>query len=228
MAEALAVVGLVSAIVQFVDFSTKIVNRLDEFQAEVADGPKVYQDVQNRLPLMLDLVNKIQVRVAAGQIDRPSQVTMLPIIESCISQVSLLGELLSKALPQAKDSSWARGKKAFRSVIRESEMEKIDHNLRTNFELLVQAETLHRLEVRGSKLDQTVNVFMPPQQQNVAVSPPPQNSLHRSESASKQFVFMVPFQRDPKFLGRKNVMEELVEKFRNQRQVALAGLGGVG
>ena len=227
MAEALAVVGLVSAIVQFIDFSTKIVNRLDEFQAEVADGPKVYQDVQNRLPLMLDLVNKIQVRVAAGQIDRPSQLTMLPIIESCISQVSLLGELLSKALPLANDSSWARGKKALRSVIRESEMEKIDHNLRTNFELLVQAETLHRLEVRGSKLDHTVNVFMPPQQQNVAASPP-QKSLDRSESASTPFVFMVPFQRDPKFLGRKNVMEELVKKFQDQRQVALAGLGGVG
>ena len=227
MAEALAVVGLVSAIVQFIDFSTKIVNRLDEFQAEVADGPKVYQDVQNRLPLMLDLVNKIQVRVAAGQIDRPSQVTMLPIIESCISQVSLLGNLLSKALPEANDSSWARGKKAFRSVIRDSEMEKIDHNLRTNFELLVQAETLHRLEVRGSKLDQTVNVFMPPQQQNVTVSPP-QKIPDRSASVSTQFVFMVPFQRDPKFLGRKKVMEELVEKFQDQRQVALAGLGGVG
>ena len=227
MAEALAVVGLVSAIVQFIDFSTKIVNRLDEFQAEVADGPKVYQDVQNRLPLMLDLVNKIQVRVAAGQIDRPSQVTMLPIIESCISQVSLLGNLLSKALPEANDSSWARGKKAFRSVIRDSEMEKIDHNLRTNFELLVQAETLHRLEVRGSKSDQTVNVFMPPQQQNVTVSPP-QKILDRSALVSTQFVFMVPFQRDPKFLGRKNVMKELVEKFQDQRQVALAGLGGVG
>ena len=227
MAEALAVVGLVSAIVQFIDFSSKIVNRLDEFQAEVADGPKVYQDVQNRLPLMLDLVNKIQVRVAAGQIDRPSQVTMLPIIESCISQVSLLGDLLSKALPQANDTSWARGKKAIRSVIRESEMEKIDHNLRTNFELLVQAETLHRLEVRGSKLDQTVNVFMPSQLQNVMASPPPK-SLDRSELTSTYFVFMVPFQRDPKFLGRKNVMKELVEKFQDQRQVALAGLGGVG
>ena len=227
MAEALAVVGLVSAIVQFIDFSTKVVNRLDEFQADVSDGPKVYQDVQNRLPLMLDLVNKIQVRVATGQIDRPSQVMMLPIIESCISQVSLLGNLLSKALPQANDSSWARGKKALRSVIRESEMEKIDHNLRTNFELLVQAETLHRLEVRGSKSDQTFNVFMPSQQQNVAVLPP-QKSLDRSESISTQFVFMVPFQRDPKFLGRKKIMEELVEKFQDQRQVALAGLGGVG
>ena len=226
MAEALAVVGLVSAIVQFVDFSTKIVSRLHEFQAEVADGPKVYQDVQNRLPLMLDLVNRIQVRVVAGQIDRPSQVTMLPIIESCISQVDLLYRLLQKSLPQASDSSWTRGKRAFHSVIRESEMEKIDHTLRTNFELLVQAETLHRLEIRG-KSDQTVNVFMPLQQQSVTVSQP-QKSLERSESISAQFVFMVPFQRDPKFLGRKNVMDELVQKFQSSRQVALAGLGGVG
>ena len=227
MAEALAVVGLVSAIVQFVDFGTKIVNRLHEFQAEVADGPKVYQDVQTRLPLMLDLMTKIRVRIVAGQIDRSSQATMLPIIESCISQVNLLNNLLLKALPQASDSSWTRGKRAFHSVIREPEMEKIDHVLRTSFELLVQAETLHRLEIGGSKSDQTVNVFMPPQQQNLTVSPP-QKSYERLGSISSQYVFMVPFQRDPKFLGRKNVIEELVQKFRDQHQVALAGLGGVG
>lgn len=227
MAEALAVVGLVSAIVQFVDFGTKSVNRLHEFQTEVADGPKVYQDVQTRLPLMLDLVNKIRVRVAVGQIDRSSQVTMLPIIESCISQVNLLNNLLLKALPQASDSSWTRGKRAFHSVIQEPEMEKIDHVLRTNFELLVQAETIHRLEIGGSKSDQTVNVFMPPQQQNVTISPP-QNSHERLRPIFNQYVFMVPFQRDPKFLGRKTVIEGLVQKFQDQRQVALAGLGGVG
>ena len=202
-------------------------NRLHEFQAEVSDGPKVYQDVQNRLPLMLDLVNKIHVRVVAGQVDEPSQATMLPVIESCISQVMLLHNLVVKALPQANDSSWTRGKKAFNSVMRESEIERIDQVLRTKFELLVQAETFHRLDSRGPKSHQMVNVILPSQQNNVTVLSQ-HNTLERSESVSAPSVFMLPFQRDPKFISRKSIMEEVIQKFQDQRQIALAGLGGVG
>lgn len=227
MAEAVAIIGLVSAIVQFVDFGTRVVNRLHEFQSEVADGPKVYQDIQNRLPLMLELVNKIQVRLVAGQIDRPSQATMLPVVESCILQMKLLSDLLFNVFPQASESSWKRGKRAFYSVTRESEIEKIDHALRTKFELLVQAETLRSHDARGPESHQMVNVFMPPQQHTVTVSPPQKNT-ERSDSVSTQCVFMVPFQRDPKFLGRQDVIREVNQSFRHQRQVALAGLGGVG
>ena len=226
MAEALAVVGLVSALVQFIDFGTKVVSRLHELQTEVADGPKVYQDVRNRLPLMLDLVNKIQVQVVAGQFDKASQAIMLPVIEGCLSQVKLLNDLLIRAFAQVGDSSWTRGKRAFRSVMRESEMEKIDHALKTNFDLLVQAGTLNRLDNPEPRSQQMVNVMLPPQH-NVVVLPQ-QNHAERSSSVSGQLVFMVPFQRDPKFLGRKHAIEEISQKFKNQRQIALAGLGGVG
>jgi hypothetical protein len=68
MAEALAVIGLVSAIVQFVDFGTKVVNRLYGLKEEVANGPKVFQDVRTRLPLMLDLVKKIRVKLTADKL----------------------------------------------------------------------------------------------------------------------------------------------------------------
>jgi hypothetical protein len=39
---------------------------------------------------------------------------------------------------------------------------------------------------------------------------------------------MVPFDRDQKFIGREDIIQEIDQKFESQRQVALAGIGGVG
>ena len=41
-------------------------------------------------------------------------------------------------------------------------------------------------------------------------------------------LFLVPFERDPKFIGRGVVIDEINQKFKTQSRVAIAGLGGVG
>jgi hypothetical protein len=38
----------------------------------------------------------------------------------------------------------------------------------------------------------------------------------------------VPFERDPKFIGREDIIAEIGRQFEVQRRVALAGIGGVG
>lgn len=43
-----------------------------------------------------------------------------------------------------------------------------------------------------------------------------------------QPVFIVPFPKDPCFLGRENIIELLDTKFKSERRVALTGIGGVG
>lgn len=43
-----------------------------------------------------------------------------------------------------------------------------------------------------------------------------------------QPVFVVPFSKDPCFLGRENIIELLDTKFKSERRVALTGIGGVG
>jgi hypothetical protein len=232
MAEALAVIGLVSAIVQFVDFGSKVVSRLHDLREEVAAGPKVFQDVRTRLPLMLDLVRNVQNQFNGGTVAKASQEVMLPVIQSCLAQVKLLDELFDKAIPKLNDSSWHRGRKAITSVIRESEVEKIDSVLKTNCDLLVQSGTfnsLSQLERReSSSTQQMVNVIFPSQH---SCSPPKYEYTQRSDSVISvpvAPVFMVPFQRDQKFLRRQTILDEIELKFRTQRQVALAGLGGVG
>ena len=53
MAEALAVVGLVSAIVQFVDFSTKVIGRIDSMRSKNDEIPVVFHDIRGQLPLLV-------------------------------------------------------------------------------------------------------------------------------------------------------------------------------
>ncbi len=228
MAEAIAAIGLVASIVQLIDFGSKVVSRLHGLNAELADGPRVLHDLRTRLPLMLDLVKEIKSRMDAGEVSNASQEVMWPVIQSCLIQLRTLDDLLSKSVPRSDDSTWLRRRKAVFGAFREPEMQKIDSVLKTNFDLLVQAGTFQsvsRLERWGSSSQSTVNVIMPSQPTSHTAS---QLQLERLDSTSLQPVFMVPFQRDPKFLGRPATMDELSLKFRNQRQVALAGLGGVG
>lgn len=41
-------------------------------------------------------------------------------------------------------------------------------------------------------------------------------------------MFMVPFEQDSKFVGRKDIIAQLDQKLNSQRRVALAGIGGIG
>lgn len=234
MAEALAIIGLASAIVQFVDFGARVMHQLHKLQDEVSNGPQAYQDIRTRLPLMLDLVKKIRLQIEAGEVDETSQAVMLPVLRSCLSQVQQLEELFIKALPRPGGSSWSRGKKAFIGVIKESEIEKIDLILKTNFDLLVHSGMYHSM----TRIERQDHAALQQQMVNVVISQPPAYTpaeydyKPRSDSVWSQApsasVFMVPFQRDPKFLERQSIMENIASKFENQRRVALAGLGGVG
>ena len=56
-AETLAVLGLVSAIVQFVNFGSKIVERLNEFESAVQEVPKTFQTINVQLPLLIDTLS---------------------------------------------------------------------------------------------------------------------------------------------------------------------------
>lgn len=40
--------------------------------------------------------------------------------------------------------------------------------------------------------------------------------------------FTVPFDRDPRFVGRKGIIQELNIRLKTQHRVALSGIGGIG
>jgi hypothetical protein len=64
MAEAVAVIRLVSAIVQLVDYGTKIIKRLNEFQSDIDQVPQTFRDIKNQLPLLLNTLQRTKAQAA--------------------------------------------------------------------------------------------------------------------------------------------------------------------
>jgi hypothetical protein len=53
-------------------------------------------------------------------------------------------------------------------------------------------------------------------------------NLHSAPVASANPIFMVPFVRDGKFIGREDILCQIEERLQVARRVSLAGIGGVG
>jgi len=123
MSEALAIIGLVSAIVQFVE-------RLQDFHTSVNEVPKAFRDVKVELPLLLNTLKRTQAQADSGALSRETQEALLPVVEGCRSQVELLDSTLVKALPKLGDSSLRRGMMAFSRVGQEKKVEQITSTLR--------------------------------------------------------------------------------------------------
>jgi hypothetical protein len=136
MAEALAIVSLVSAIVQFVDFGSKIVERLQDFHSSVHEVPKAFRDVKVELPLLLDTLKWTQTQAESGACSRETQEALLPVVKRCRSQVELLDNILVKTLPKPEDSSLRRSMMAFSSVSQEKKVEQITFTLRKYVQIL--------------------------------------------------------------------------------------------
>ncbi|MCJ1396686.1 hypothetical protein MMC18_009578 [Xylographa bjoerkii] len=123
MAEAFAVIGLASALLQFIEFGTKVIRRLRQLEDHTAESKACFRDVRNRFPLMLDLVKKIMVQMEADLVSDKSKEAMYPVVQNCILQAQELEKLFDRTLPRPNDNSWVRGKKAIYGAGSESEIE---------------------------------------------------------------------------------------------------------
>lgn len=116
MVEALALVGLAAAVSQFVDYGTRIVKRVNEFNSSLNEVPESFRAIKTELPLLVDILRRTKHQAEQGDISKRTQQALEPVVESCVEQVEVLDALLVKVLPAAGDSSWARRVKTFSSL----------------------------------------------------------------------------------------------------------------
>jgi N-terminal domain on NACHT_NTPase and P-loop NTPases len=81
MAEAAAVVILVSSIRSLIDISIKVVSRLQEFSSKTSDVPESFRALLIRLPLLTATLQRIQPQAEACRL--PDEVTkaLKPVID---------------------------------------------------------------------------------------------------------------------------------------------------
>jgi hypothetical protein len=210
MAEALAIVGLISAILQFVDFGGKIVERLNEFNFDVHEVPKTFQTVKVQLPLLIDTLHRTQQQASAGHVSMRTATALKPLIDACCTEIKALQSILDKTIPPQRSSSWQRRLLALKSLTHDKDVERSVSKLEAHIRLLTFYQTTNNSD-SGNKL----------------------SALEQTQSAASQQprkrIFKVPFARDRTFVGRRDILNIIDQKLNaSQRRAVLSGIGGVG
>ena len=129
MAEALAVVGVVASIVQLIDFGSKVLLRLNEFQSNAREIPKTFQHVKAEFPVLLDTLEQTKTAIETGSIRDETKKALLPAIDGCRTQIESLDILIMKVLPLAGDSWRERSRKVVSSLRQDAKVRKIRSDL---------------------------------------------------------------------------------------------------
>jgi hypothetical protein len=131
MAEPLAVVGVVASIVQLVDFGSRVLRRLDEFQSSLGEIPESFRHIKAELPVLLDTLQQTKEAIYAGSVRDKTTKALLPAILGCKEQIESLDNILTKMLPATTDSRLRRSTKAIWSLHQDAKVERITKILRS-------------------------------------------------------------------------------------------------
>jgi hypothetical protein len=153
MAEAIATLSLISSIIQLIEFSAKVVKRLDEFDMSLGDVPRTFRSIKIELPLITDSLRRTKEQAESNRLDKATLDALLPVIEACYGEVKMLYEVIHDAVPSPGSSSWERRKKAILSLGKDKKVEKSTEALRKYMKTLTLHHTIEgaRIEIRPSK-----------------------------------------------------------------------------
>jgi len=154
MAEAVAVVGIVASIVQLVDFGSRVLLRLNEFQSRVGEIPKTFQHIKAELPVLLDTLKQTKTAIQAGSIRDETKKALLPAIDGCRTQVESLDTVIEKVLPLSGDSWTKKSRKAVSSLRQDAKIKKI----RTDLQGYIQTLTYYHAAA-SSTLQSSIRTF---------------------------------------------------------------------
>ncbi|KAJ5113715.1 hypothetical protein N7456_002249 [Penicillium angulare] len=124
MAEALAVLGAVGSAVGLLDFTIKVVDRVNHFIRSVDEVPDTLRDVKLQLPLFIVALQRIQFHLDHGHFEPQTSLALKLSLDECLSQMIFLDNMLIKLTPVEKDSKIKRSRKAIYSLKEESILEK--------------------------------------------------------------------------------------------------------
>jgi hypothetical protein len=203
MAELLAagaVLGIASSLITFAEVGWKVIRRIKEYRDRTDDIPEVLKHINAQLPILLVKVSEIQCLIDGKSQQRVHSESALAIaVTSCEENIKRLDVLTEKMLPSGSDSKTRRVKKGFYSIYYEKELKRAWGEMETY---------------------KTTLMFH--------FTPTTEVTAKMEALQLKRSVFSVPFERDLKFISRGDVMEQIESALRDQRRVAIAGIGGIG
>ncbi len=129
MEETVAAVSLVATIAQLIDFSSKVISRIVEFQGSVSGIPKTFKGLETELPLILNTLEHLSTHAKNGGVDDETERVLVPVMVGCYAVIKSLYSLLNHIVPLPSNTVLERGVKAALSIRKEKETEKLVKNL---------------------------------------------------------------------------------------------------
>ena len=116
MAKAFAIVGIMTSIVQLIDFSLRVLDCLNKFQSSLEEIPKSFHYIKAELPVLQNTLQQTKEVIDAGVIRDKMKRALIPAIKGCRKQIGLLNVILAKMLPTPSNSQLKRGTKTIWSL----------------------------------------------------------------------------------------------------------------
>lgn len=150
--EALVIVGLVSNIIQIVDFSSKLLSVSKEIYRSSSGGLAAYADLETATTHLVSLNNKIKDSITVTSDD-----ALKRLCESCSSITDELFAALNKVKVENKKDKWKSIRKALRSIWTKEQIAALEERLAKFREEL----NLHIvLNIRYVENSQTITVLI--------------------------------------------------------------------
>ena len=202
MAELLAAgtaLGVTSSLISFVDVAWRVLKRLKEYNDRAGDGPTIVKSISAQLPIFINKMEELKLETETGSEPINPQTPLAVAVTSCDELIQRLDVLTRKLLPDKMESGPKRLKKALSSVYYEKELYKTWREIENYKTLLIFQFTNVKGTVQG----------------------------HETLQSNKPF-FMVPFEKDLRFIGRVDVIADIEQALERQSRIAITGIGGVG
>ena len=210
MAEAVVIVSLVASIASLAELSTKVSSRLHDFSSKTSEVPESFRSLSICLPLLMAILQQIQSQAEDGRFPDNVTETLKRVVDDTSKQVSDVHISLSKILSLDGASKLERAVKALKSLAKEYKIHQALDKIARNNKILVLYQTIRHVDTDKYILEAV-------SQLNIAPPTLPDPSSN------------IPFRRDPDFIDRGAILNELLQKYAlPASRMALVGFGGVG
>ena len=212
-AEAIAVIGAITNIIQLVEYTNKVINRIKEYSKGDSGLPKIFRDIHTTLPLIGITLNEVEAHVSKGRIAEEKCKVLRPVLKECESKLKEMAAIFKKVMREQGESKL---QKAVSSLKHDKKVAEIAQALF----LFLQSLTYYHV-ASAPTLDDIAALLESVPRLNATATP----------TASKKIHHLVPVQSSEDFVGRKEVLADLESRLclpEKHCRVALVGLGGIG
>ena len=112
MPEPIATISLVTSVISLIEFSIKVTARFREYNNRTKGLPKMFKDLEVNLPLILDVLKRIQNHAESGKLLDETREVLVPVILGAKEKIERLYEIFEKVVPSPTDSKLAKNLKA--------------------------------------------------------------------------------------------------------------------